>query len=878
VAKGVLLRLSTGEGEVATRRRVPILEFDPGTNADVGAVIDTLIEARLLIAGDGSVEVAHEALLREWPRLEAWLEEDRAGRRLREHLTDQAKEWERSGKEAGDLYRGPRLASALDWTADHANEMNDLEREFLSESRFASEREVDRQRRTNRRLRGLLVGTALFLVVALLAGGLALVQKGRAREEAVRAENQARIASARELAAAAIANLDVDPERSILLALAAVDATWRADRTVVPAAEEALHRALQESRVVRTVPQGGEIAISADGTRFATTGEDGTPTVWATHTGKRLLTLSGHKGKVNGIAFSPDGSLLATTGSDRTVRLWDAASGRQVHVLRGHRKLVLGVAFSPDGSLLATSSQDGTVRIWDVAAGTQYLVLRGPPSEQFYSFGVLTPAFSPDGSRVTSGGWKSTPIWDLATGEISTVLPHQPWEAQAVAFSPDGTRIATDKHLDAQTWDAETGEPLTTFSGHTGDILGIAYSPDGTRIATGGDDGTAQVWNAATGESLLTLAGHTVGVDQVAFTPDGDRLLTGGADGTARLWDIGPTGGHDWLTVPGPADRQGGVSFSPDGTSFAVPGQVTGVTIRDVETGAKIITLKGHDVTIRRMAFSPDGTRLAASDGSGQGNTWVKTVPIWDVTTGELVMTLRGHTAPVSAVAYSPDGRRLATGSWDGTVRLWDAFSGKELHALDVGRSGNDVPALAFSPDGRWLVSGDDGDTFLTVWDADTLEQRGELRGHTDTIQDVAFGPDGKVVTASIDGTAKIWNLESHRVLATLRGHSGPLLGVAVSPDGALVATASLDGTTKLWDLATGRQRLTLFDHDLVVNTVAFSPDGRFLASVSGDGTVALDLLPIDELRDLARERVTRTLTDEECRQYLHVGTCPAGI
>ncbi|HEX9122041.1 MAG TPA: WD40 repeat domain-containing protein, partial [Actinomycetota bacterium] len=874
VAKGVLLRLSTGEGEVVTRRRVPILEFDPSTNADVGTVLDTLIEARLLIADDGTVEVAHEALLREWPRLEAWLDEDRAGRRLREHLTDQAKEWERSGKEAGDLYRGPRLTSALDWTSDHANELNDLEREFLSESRVASEREAERQRRTNRRLRGLLVGTALFLVVALLAGGLALVQKSRARDEAVRAENQARISSARELAAAAVANLDVDPERSILLALAAVDATWKADRTVVREAKEALHRALQESRVVLTVPQGRGIAMSADGKRFATTGEDGTATVWETDTGTRLLTLRGHKREVNGIAFSPDGSLLATAGSDRTARLWDAVSGRQVHVLRGHRDPVLGTAFSPDGSLLATSSQDGTVRIWDVAAGTQHLVLRGPPGEKFYNFSGLTPAFSPDGSRVASGGWKSTPIWNLAKGKISMVLPGQR-EAFAVAFSPDGTRVATAVGLDAQTWDAQTGKPLTTLSGHTGDVLSIAYSPDGTRIATGGDDGTAQVWDVATGESLLTLAGHTIGVDQVAFTPDGDRLLTGGADGIARLWDISPTGGRDWLTVPGPANRQGGVSFSPDGTSFAVPGQVSGVTIRDVETGAKIIRLKGHDATIRRMAFSPDGTRLAGADGSEPGHTRANsTVPIWDVTTGELVMTLTGHADQVSAVAYSPDGRRLATGSWDGTVRLWDAFSGNELHAVDVG---SEVFALAFSPDDRWLVAGDDGDKSLTVWDADTLERRGELRGHTDVIQDVAFAPAGQVVTASWDGTAKIWDLESRRELATLRGHSGAILGVAVSPDGTLVATGSLDGTTKLWDLATGREVLTLFGHDLVVNTVAFSPDGRFLATGSGDGTVALDLLPIDELRDLARERVTRDLTDEECRQYLHVANCPTG-
>ena len=878
VARRIFLRLSgVGEGEVVTRRRVQLSEFDVDTDHVVADVLARLTRDRLLTMSDSTVEVAHEALLREWPRLRSWLVEDAQGHQLRQHLTQAAKHWEGRELDSSELYRGARLAAALDWASARGPELNELEREFLAESRQASEREAERQRRTNRRLRGLLVGTAVFLVVALAAGGLALVQRGRAQDEAERAERQATVASARELAAAAVANLDVDPERSILLALEALDATWERDRTVVPEAEEALHQALQQSRVVLTVDQGGGLAVSPDGTRFATTGKGGKATVWVTSTGDPVLTLEGHRGPVNGIAFSPDGSLLATTGNDGTARLWSAASGRQIDVLKGHRGAVLGPTFSPDGRVLATTGDDATVRVWDVATGTEDMVLRGPEGETFNPLGATVgSAFSPDGSRLASGGWGRMPIWDLATGEIAMDLRAPRFEFTGVAFSPDGTRIATGTFVGvAQTWDAETGEPLTTFSGHIGEILAVDYSPDGSRIATAGSDATARVWDAATGEQVLTLAGHSTGIGHVAFSPGRDRLLSGGLDGTTRMWDISLTGGRDWLTVPGPSLRMGGVAFSPDGTRLAVPEQLAGITIRDADTGAKLITLEGHDAVHSRLAFSPDGSRLAAADATGVTRTKANwTVPIWDVNTEELVMTLTGHQGDVPAVAFSPDGRRLVTSSYDGSLRLWDAATGEQQGKLDVGA---DAFALGFSPDGRWLVAGIGCDGVLTVWNGENLGQEQKLKGHTDCLQDVDFGPDGLAVTASWDGTAKIWDLRSGRQLATLRGHSGPVLGVSVSPDGSVIATGSFDGTAKLWDVATGREILTLFGHDRGVHTVKFSPDGRLLASASADGTVALHLLPIDELRELARERVTRSLTDEECRQYLHLAKCPTG-
>ena len=873
VARRILLRLADiGEGDLLTRRRVHISEFDVDKDTVSAQVLASLTRDRLLTMSDSTVEVAHEALLREWPRLRGWLEEDLQGHQLHQHLTAAAKQWDTTGRDASELYRGARLSTALDWSATHATDLNELEREYLSQSRQASEREADRQRRTNRRLRGLLVGTAIFLVLALVAGGLALVQRGNAQD-------RARIATARELASAAVANLDVDPERSILLALEGVDATWKADRTVMPEAEEALHRAMNRSRVIRTVPQGGGLSVSPDGSRFATSGSDGTATIWKMDTGDRLLSLRGHAGEVTGVAFSHDGSRLATTGADKTVRLWDAASGRQIHVMRGHKDRVLTPSFSPDGRALATTSIDATVRIWNVAKGTTVRVLRGPAGETFSTFAAtvspMVPVFSPDGSRLASGGWSTTAtVWDVTTGRILQRIGGHVWEVTGVAFRPDGSVLATASNDGvAETWDTKSVRRLTSFTGHVGDLAGVAYSPDGRRLATAGTDTTARVWDAETGEHLLTLAGHSKTVAHVAFTPDGNTLLTGGFDGTTRLWDISPTGGRDWLTVPGPAKRLGGVAFSPDGKRFAVPDQLTGVSVRDTGTGAQVMRLGGHKATIAGVVFSADGKSLAGVASSGTGDEQAnRTIPIWDVTTGKLAKTLIGHQDLVTAVAFSPDGRRLASSSYDGTLRLWDTATGR----MERMRKTEGTYGMVFTTDGKSLLVGGDFVTVVSVHDAKTLERRRELRGHAGFIQTVALGPGGRVASSSGDGTAKVWDLASGRALATLRGHGGAVLGVSMSPNGALVATTSDDGTAKLWDAKTGREILTLFSHKRIVHTAAFSPDGRLLATASADGTVALHLLPINDLRRLARDRVTRGLTDAECQQYLHVANCRA--
>jgi WD40 repeat protein len=228
----------------------------------------------------------------------------------------------------------------------------------------------------------------------------------------------------------------------------------------------------------------------------------------------------------------------------------------------------------------------------------------------------------------------------------------------------------------------------------------------------------------------------------------------------------------------------------------------------------------------------------------------------------------------VTAAEFDPSGRTIVTASDDETLRTWDTHTWEQQHVLEIGGEFG-AYALAFSPDGRWLLACIGLEPVVSVFDAATMERVAELEGHADYIQDVAFLGDDRVVTASGDGTAKVWDLETREETMGLRGHTGPVNNVAASPDCTLIATAGFDGVAKLWDAETGDELMTFFGHDRIVHTVAFSPDGRFLATASGDGTVMLRLVRIDELRALAAERVTRELTDAECERYLHVPRCP---
>jgi WD40 repeat protein len=301
----------------------------------------------------------------------------------------------------------------------------------------------------------------------------------------------------------------------------------------------------------------------------------------------------------------------------------------------------------------------------------------------------------------------------------------------------------------------------------------------------------------------------------------------------------------------------------------------------DAATGDELFTLSGHTDSIFGLAYSPDGTRLATASHD-------KTVKVWDAASGKLLMTLskEGHGDGVYGglfpgildVAFSADSARIASAGADGTAVIWDVATGKEL--LMLPSNGNGIITLAFNPDGTHLATSSDGgfgfDPTVTMWNLTTHQAVFTTPNQPNFIFGLAFDNGGsRFATGAVDGVLRLWDSKTGKELLTLPGHTYTLVDIDFSVDGQYIATAGFEGTAKLWDAETGKELLTLIGHTGGISGVSFSPDGTRLATSSADGTVRVYLLNIEELIALAKSRVTRSLTTEECQKYLHVEACP---
>jgi WD40 repeat protein len=572
-------------------------------------------------------------------------------------------------------------------------------------------------------------------------------------------------------------------------------------------------------------------------------------------------------------AFSSDGTRIVTASNDKTAQVWNAASGWMNARFEGHDGLISEAAFSPDGRRIVTASEDGTARVWEVPArenstglAWDVATVKEPRFTLAHDAGVSKALFSRDGTRIVTVAGKRAHVWNAKSGAPVAVLDRHTDGIHSIAFSPDGDRIVTaSSDRTVRIWNPDTGGDLVLQ--HESPVASALFSPDGKTVVTAADNGWG-LWSVVTGESLAWMS-FSEPVNHAEFSPNGREVLVASDEKNSAIVftvrDLRPGGRAPRVTV-----IHGGkvfhATFAPDGRTFATASEDKTVRISDTATGKLIATLIPQDGMAWRASFSPDSSRVVTAADNG--------IRVWNGTPGGALLTLGGHETSLRSAQFSGDQQRIVTLDQHGILKLWDPNGGKEIplqadganeiravatspsdsrmaviyadghlkikdvaagaDVLDLTKSGIAARNAVFARDGRRIaVVSPDGVHVLNAADGAELQV---LKARV--VKSAGFSPDGqKVVTASDDRTARIWDIASGSELRVLR-HEGEVSTAAFSPDGQKIVTASNDRTARLWDATTGAELRTFRTPEGSVFTAEFSPKGERIVTASNDRTV----------------------------------------
>jgi WD40 repeat protein/tetratricopeptide (TPR) repeat protein len=870
IVMGQLVTLGRGEEEVPNRRTAQYSNFcSAGTDDDAKAgaqgFVDFFVRSRLLVAdtdpkGNIVTAVAHEALLRRWDRVKAWLSSNRQFLRMRDRLDASLQIWKGRGNQKADLLQtGLALAEGEKLLAESAASLGVEHIDYI----HASLAEQRRQRRRHSIIRnGVFTAVSLLAVVAgfqWLQAKLALTQKEKANRLLAENSRQASWSSFNQ------ADLQINRgEWQEGIAHLARAVKFNPENRV--AAERFFQQLILDRCRLRTPladfrhdAKVEKAVFSPDGSRILTASDDYTAKLWDAASGEKLATFQ-HKDNVFTAVFSPDGSKVLTASWDKTAKLWDAASGKELTAFH-HYSGVYSAVFSPDGSKVLTASADHTAKLWDAASGEELATFQ-------HKDNVFTAVFSPDGSKVLTASWdKTAKLWDAASGKGLVAFQHEVFVNGAM-FSPDGSKILTANMDKAQLWDAASGKELAVF--HQDEDRGVwthgvsrgIFSPDGSKVLTARDK-TAKLWDAASGEELAVFH-HDDWVYGAVFSPEGSRILSYSADKTAKLWDA--VSGEELAAFHHDDELESAV-FGPDGSKVLTASADKTAKLWGAVSGEELAAFH-HDDELESAVFGPDGSKVLTASAD-------HTAKLWDAASGEELATFQ-HKDNVFTAAFSPDDSKVLTASADHTAKLWDAASGKELATF---QHKDNVFTAVFSPDGSKVLTAS-ADHTAKLWDAASGKELATLV-HFAPVKNAVFSPGGsKVLTASADHTAKLWDAASGkgfvvfqdeefvngavvgrdsskfltltaRVDDTAKGwdavfgklsdfnHGGEVFSAVFSPDGSKVLTASADHTAKLWDAASGKE-IAAFQHKGIIDSVVFSPDGSKVLTASRDRTARL--------------------------------------
>jgi WD40 repeat protein/DNA-binding SARP family transcriptional activator len=902
-ARQLFLRLVTlGEGTEDTRRRVDrgelgAMELDQDAMAEA---MDAFGTSRLLSfdrdphTGTPTVEVAHEALLREWPRLRRWIDAARDDVRMHRRLVSAAAEWTHSGRDQSFLLRGSHLGQFESWSDESRLTLTELEREFVTTSSAEGRRELLHHQRQNRRLKALVAGIGVLLALAVVAGVVAFLQRQSAKREAT-------VALARQLGYEAVIEPRID--RAMLLAREAVnlnrstatEGTLLATLLRSPEALATFPFPIRSRPLALSVrPDGKTLAVSDSGSEIR---------IFDTRTRRETHPPIANIGMGLAVPYSPDGSLLAAlrpAGDPSGLALLDARSLEIVRVLPFDPLFTLNTTpldpfeIAPDDraafltfAVLKPDRSDGPAYLddWNVATARRTTIRLG-------SDGILGAEYVAAGKRIVTVTDTQITTWDARTlRRLRTIRQPVGRDAVVADVSPNGRTVAVGTSFGSVTFvDVATGRLTPGNAAHSGAVAQLVFSPDGRVMVSTGDDARGIVWDARTAQPILTLAGHGAAITGAAFSRDGRTLFTASPDGVIFEWDLGTQRrfGQPFTMTSAPPriaiDAQLSpppLALSPDGSDFAVRAGLSSVALystRSLRRLHRFAVHAGGDVI--GLAWSSAGELAVTGDGGR--------VQLWDVRARpRLVRVLRGLRSigrlreAVTTVAFSPDGRTVAAGDIKhtpravpvpyGAIAVWST-SGKRLW-LATGRSR--ISTVVFSPDGKTIAAGQsDGSVLLYYARTGRLERTLHLEGTSDLFfTTAAFTPDGKLLaTGTAAGIVQLWDPATGAQI----GHptlvaAAPVASIAFNPSGGTFATAGgSDGFVKLWATKTQQQFGATFPGDPGQwGNAQYTPDGSKLIVVYQDGTGVVWPVSLQAWEDHACAVAGRNLTREEWSRFI---------
>jgi WD40 repeat protein/serine/threonine protein kinase len=811
LAREVVLRLVTTE---RTRRVVPLSRLLEGLSPEGREVVSRLVAARLLVvrrAGqesedtdDAELELAHESLIRNWSRLARWIDRNQDDMVFLEQAGQTAELWDRRGRREDDLWQGEALRDALTALRRCSASVPESVRAFLEAG----------QRRQGRRRRQRRVAVAAVVALALLVALVFAYQKrvadrqreaaryrwAEAQREGARAaverddllEARSKLRGSLETEDSALARalwwrLSKDPlqwRRSLGAPVYGVAFTPDGRRVAAVCRDRSLYLVDVQTRAVRILrgysDQVLAVAVSPDGRRVATGTWSGRVALRGIDDGEPRL-LGRHEGYVRSLAFSPDGRHLASTDEKGKPLLFDLTAKREAP--RSLATTAAVVAFTADGRL-ATGGQDGKVRVFRLDGGRPS-ELRGHRGE------VTAVALSTRGLLATGGNDGVVKLRRLDRRGSVQELSGPSGGVTALAFDPEGKWLAaSDTHGVVQLWRVDNLRAPAQVIRHQHAVFGLGLWRGGL-LATGARDGGLRLWRVGRTTAERARRGHPSAVYAAVFSPDGRQVASGGRDGSVRLWDVNT--GRVIRTLSGHTGRVNSVAFGPEGRLLASGGDDRTVRIW-YRGGGHTRVLGSHWSSVFSVAFSPDGRTLA----SGGGDKFIR---LWDVKAGEQRAVLKGHRRGVRDLSFTPDGNRLVSGSRDGTVRFWRVTQpfGEESAPL---KHGGDVLGIGQGPDGHLVTSCADG--VVRLWDLATRAPR-ELQRGPGRPYKLAFQPrQPRIGVPRSDGSTSLLPLDGGAEVQ-LSGHRSEVNTLRFGRDGALAVTASDDGTVRIWNATSGR-------------------------------------------------------------------------